>query len=49
MEKVLVNSDRYNGQYVAVKGVDDNIITRVESTPEKALEEAKQKGSRYDF
>ena len=26
MEKVLVNSDRYNGQYVAIKSVDDNTI-----------------------
>jgi NADPH-dependent glutamate synthase beta subunit-like oxidoreductase len=44
MEKVLVNSDKYNGQYVAMKSVDDNTIVGAGKTPNEALEEARKKG-----
>ncbi len=46
MEKVLVNSDKYNGQYVAMKSIDDNTIVGAGKTPNEALEEAKKKAFR---
>lgn len=44
MEKVLVNSDEYNGLYVAMKSFDDDTIVGVGDDPEKALKEAEAKG-----
>lgn len=44
MQKVLVNSDKYNGQYVAIKSLDDYTIVGNGNTPEEALKEAKNKG-----
>jgi hypothetical protein len=49
MEKVLVNSDKYNGQYVAMKSIDDNTIVGSGETPSKALEEARKKGIQNPF
>ncbi len=49
MEKVLVNSDKYNGQYVAMKSIDDNTIVGSGETPSEALEEARTKGIQNPF
>ncbi|MCR4292314.1 MAG: DUF5678 domain-containing protein [Candidatus Kuenenia sp.] len=44
MEKILVNTDEFNGRYVAVKSFDDNTIVGVGDNPEIALKEAETKG-----
>ena len=44
MEKVLVNSDRYNGRYVAMKSFDDHTVIGVGEDPETAIKEALSKG-----
>lgn len=44
MEKILVNTDEFNGRYVAVKSFDDNTIVGVGDNPEIALKEAEAKG-----
>ena len=44
MERVLVNTDKYNGQYVAMKSFDDSTIVGVGDDPETALKEALSKG-----
>jgi hypothetical protein len=44
MARVLVNSDKYNGQYVAIKSAEDNTIISSGNTPEEALNKAKEKG-----
>lgn len=44
MEKILVNTDEFNGLYVAIKSFDDNTIVGVGENPEKALKEAETKG-----
>jgi hypothetical protein len=49
MEKVLVNSDEYNGQYVAIISPDDNTIVGAGDTPDKALAEAQKKGIQNPF
>ncbi len=42
--KMLVNTDEFNGCYVAIKSFDDNTIVGVGDNPEKALREAETKG-----
>ena len=49
MEKVLVKSDKYCGQYVAMKNVDDNTIVGAGNTPDEALKEAREKGIQDPF
>ncbi|MCK4419734.1 succinyl-CoA synthetase subunit alpha [Candidatus Aerophobetes bacterium] len=49
MEKVLVNSDKYNGQYVAMVSVEDNTIVGSGNTPEEALKDARKKGIQNPF
>lgn len=49
MEKVLVNSDKYDGQYVALVSVEDNTIVGAGNTPEEALNEARKKGIQSPF
>jgi len=44
MEKVFVNSDQYNGCYVAMKSFDDYTIIGVGDDPETAIKEALSKG-----
>jgi len=44
MEKVLVNSDQYNGRYVAMRSFDDHTIIGVGEDPETAIKEALSKG-----
>ncbi len=44
MERVLINSNEYNGQYVAMKNATDNTIVGSGNTPEDALREAAEKG-----
>lgn len=49
MEKIMVNSDKYNGQYVATASIEDNTIVGSGNTPEEALNEAKKKGAQSPF
>ncbi|MEW5766513.1 MAG: DUF5678 domain-containing protein [bacterium] len=49
MEKVLVNSNKYNGQYVAIISVDDNTIVGSGNTPDEALSKAQKKGIQKPF
>jgi archaellum component FlaG (FlaF/FlaG flagellin family) len=44
MERVLVNSDKYNGKYVAFISVEDNTIISSGQTPAEVLTAAKNKG-----
>jgi len=44
MEKVLVNTNEYNGLYVAMKSFDDNTIVGTGDDPQKALRDAEKKG-----
>lgn len=44
MEKVLVNTDEYNGRYVAMKSFDDPTVVGVGDDPEAALKDAESKG-----
>ncbi|MDP2922515.1 MAG: DUF5678 domain-containing protein [Candidatus Omnitrophota bacterium] len=49
MEKVLVNSHKYDGKYVAIKDPSDYTIVGSGDTPEEALKEAKKKGFEAPF
>ena len=44
MEEVLVNSDKYDGQYVAIKSSTDHTVVGYGISPEEALKEAERKG-----
>ena len=44
MEKILVNTEDFNGRYVAMKNFDDKTIVGVGDDPEKALRDAESKG-----
>ena len=44
VEKVLINTDEYNGLYVAMKSFDDNTIVGVGENPEEAIKDAETKG-----
>ena len=44
MEKVLVNTDKFNGRYVAMKNFDDKTIVGAGDDPGKALRAAESKG-----
>jgi len=49
MEKVLVNSDKYNGKYVAILSAEDNTVVGEGFTPEEALKAAEIKGFKNPF
>ena len=49
MEKVLVSSNKYDGQYVAMVSVEDNTIAGSGNTPEEALDEARKNGIQNPF
>ncbi|OGW14740.1 MAG: hypothetical protein A2035_08650 [Nitrospirae bacterium GWA2_42_11] len=49
MEKILINTDKYNGKYVALVSMDDNTIVGSGNTPEEALNEAKKGGVQSPF
>lgn len=49
MQKVMVNSHKYDGQYVALVSVEDNTIVGAGDTPEEALNEAREKGVQAPF
>lgn len=49
MEKILVNSDKYDGKYVALISADDNTVIGSGDTPEEALSNAKKKGVSSPF
>jgi hypothetical protein len=44
MEKTLVNSHKYDGQYVAMVSRDNNTVVGAGKTPDEALNEAKENG-----
>ena len=44
METVLVNTNEYDGRYVAMKSFDDHTIVGVGDDPEAALNDAISKG-----
>ena len=44
MENFLVNTNEYNGRYVALKSLDDHSVVGVGDDPESALQEARAKG-----
>ena len=44
MENVLVNTEKYNGQYVALKDAEDHTVVGNGQTPDEALKKAKQNG-----
>lgn len=49
MEKILVNSTKYDGQYVAIISAEDNTLVGAGNTPEEAFNEAKRKGIENPF
>jgi hypothetical protein len=46
MERVLINTNEYNGRYVAIKSFDDFTTVGAGDVPETALKDAQLKG--YD-
>lgn len=49
MRKILVQSNKYNGQYVAIKSANDNTIVGAGNTPEEALAGAKKREIQNPF
>lgn len=49
MDKILVNSDKYNGEYVAIKNTEDNTIVGSGKSPQEALDEALKNGIKNPF
>ena len=49
MTKILVNSNKYDGQYIAMPSTEDNTIVGSGDTPNEALDEAKKKGYQTPF
>lgn len=49
MEKILVNSDKYDSQYIAIISTEDNTVVGSGNTPGEALKEAKKKGVESPF
>jgi len=44
IEKILLNDEKYSGQYVAFKNKDEHIVVGSGKTPQAALDEAVSKG-----
>lgn len=49
MKNVLVNSDKYNGRYVALISIENNTIVGSGDSPEAALNEARKQGVQNPF
>ena len=49
MERVLINTDDFNGKYVSFVSADDNTIVGSGDTPGEALAEAKKRGIKNPF
>lgn len=49
MEKILVNSTKYDGKYIAIISTDDPTLVGSGSTPLDALNEARKKGINNPF
>lgn len=49
MERLMVNSNKYNGKYVAMASIEDNTIIGHGDTPEEALNNAREKGIQNPF
>jgi hypothetical protein len=45
VEKILINTEDYNGKYIALESIENNTIIGSGLTPEEALKEAKQNGN----
>jgi hypothetical protein len=44
MENLLVNTNEYNGRYVALKSFEDHSVVGIGDDPESALKDARAKG-----
>ncbi len=44
MEKVLINSNEYSGQYVAMVSLEDSTIVGAGINPQEAMDSARAKG-----
>lgn len=49
MEKILVNSTKYDGQYIAIISTEDPTLVGAGDTPVEALNEARKKGIENPF
>jgi len=45
----MVNSNKYNGKYVALASIDDNSVVSHGDTPEEALKKARENGVQNPF
>jgi len=44
MEQILLDTEKYNGRYVALKSFEDHTVVGVGDDPESALNDARAKG-----
>ncbi len=44
MEQTLIQTDRYNGRYVAMKSFEDHTVVGVGDEPDAALQNARAQG-----
>jgi len=49
MGKVLLNSSRYNGKYIAIMSAEDHTLVGVGDIPADALNKARKKGVKNPF
>ncbi|MDO9541016.1 MAG: DUF5678 domain-containing protein [Kiritimatiellia bacterium] len=49
MGKVLLNSSRYNGKYIAIMSAEDHTLVGAGDVPEDALNKARKKGVKNPF
>lgn len=47
--KILLNSSKYNGQYVAIISAEDHTLVGAGDIPEDALNKARKKGVKNPF
>lgn len=49
MERLMIKSNKYNGKYVAMASIGDNTVIGHGSSPEEALNKAREKGVENPF
>lgn len=49
MKKILINTNKFNGQYVAIENIDNNKIVGNGNSPEEAIKTANKKGIKNPF
>lgn len=49
MKKVIVNSDKYNGKYVAIISPEDNTVVGSGDMPDESLKEAARNGYKSPY